>query len=204
MSQPTRAVFLDRDGTIIEDAGYLDRLDRVEIFPWSVDAIRLLNRAGFTVVVVSNQAGVARGLFDESVVGEVHRHLDARMAAGRARIDAYYYCPHHPEGTLAAYRQLCECRKPRPGMIRAAERDLGVDAARSFVVGDRWLDVEMGRSVGASTVLVRTGYGAREEQRPRPGLASDAVADNLIEAVAWILGSGNGTDPQRTGTDRSR
>jgi D-glycero-D-manno-heptose 1,7-bisphosphate phosphatase len=196
MSGQRRAVFLDRDGTIIEDAGYLDRIDRVEVFPWSTDSIRLLNKAGFAVVVVSNQPGIARGIFPESFVAEVHRHLDARMAAGKARIDAYYYCPHHPDGAVAAYRQVCECRKPRPGMIRAAERELGIDAARSFVVGDRWGDVGMGQAVGARTVLVRTGYGALEERNPRAGVRADAVVDNLAAAVAWILGTGNGRDPR--------
>jgi D-glycero-D-manno-heptose 1,7-bisphosphate phosphatase len=188
MSERHPAVFLDRDGTIIEDVGYLDRLANVDVFPWSVDAVRLLNRGGFTVVVVSNQAGVARGLYKEAFVGDVHRHLDARMAAGGARIDAYYYCPHHPDGSVAAYRQACGCRKPQPGMIRAAERDLGLDVARSFVVGDRWRDIALGRAVGARAVLVRTGYGSLEEPGAPEGLAPDAVVNNLAAAAAWILG----------------
>jgi D-glycero-D-manno-heptose 1,7-bisphosphate phosphatase len=181
-------VFLDRDGTLVEEVGYLDHLDRLRLFPYSVDAVRLLNRAGFKVVVVTNQAGVARGFFDESFVRDVQRDIDARMARGAARIDAWYYCPHHPDALVAAYRCACECRKPRPGMIRQAERDLGVDAAQSFVIGDRWLDVRLGRSVGARTVLVRTGYGATEAaQPPEDGVTADLVADNLMEAVGWVL-----------------
>jgi D-glycero-D-manno-heptose 1,7-bisphosphate phosphatase len=182
-----RAVFLDRDGTLVEEVGYLDRLERMALFPWSVDAVRLLNRGGFRVVVVSNQAGVARGMFGEDFVAEAHEHLAARMADGRARIDRFYHCPHHPDGTVERYRQACGCRKPAPGMILAAVADLGVDPRRSFVVGDRWLDVELGRAVGARTVLVRTGYGRREEGHPPEGVAADAVVDTLIEAVSWIL-----------------
>jgi D-glycero-D-manno-heptose 1,7-bisphosphate phosphatase len=181
------AVFLDRDGTVIEEVGYLNRLDRVSFFPWSVDAIRVLNQAGFFVAIVTNQAGVARGYFDEALVRDTHALIDRRLAAGRARVDAYYYCPHHPQGTVEALRRECDCRKPRPGMIHQAARDLGIDVAGSFVVGDRWLDVEMGRAAGTHTVLVRTGYGQNEERRPGEQVAADYVADNLMDAASWIL-----------------
>ena len=182
-----RAVFLDRDGTVIEEVGYLNRLDRVAFFPWSVDAIRVLNDAGLLVVVVTNQAGVARGYFDEALVCETHALIDRRLAAGRARVDAYYYCPHHPDGVVESLRLACECRKPRPGMMRQAARDLDIDIPGSFVVGDRWLDVEMGRAAGATAVLVRTGYGRNEERRPEGQAAADYVADNLMDAASWIL-----------------
>src|SRR3972149_4109448 len=130
------AVFRDRGGTLIEEVGYLDRLERLAFFPWSVDAVRLLNHAGFLVVVVTNQAGVARGMFEESFVGEAHRYMDETLKAGGARIDAYYHCPHHPDASVAAYRRVCECRKPAPGMLRRAEREIRADLARSLVVGD--------------------------------------------------------------------
>ena len=181
------AVFLDRDGTLLEEVGYLDRLERLAFFPWSIDAVRLLNRAGYLVVIVTNQAGVARGIFDESFIGQAHRHIDVTLAAGGARIDAYYYCPHHPEASIEAYRQQCDCRKPLPGMLRKAEGDLGVDLARSFVVGDRWLDIQLAEAVGAAGILVRTGYGRTEESRPRQGVRATAVVEDLIEAVGWIL-----------------
>ena len=174
---------------MIEDVGYLDALSRVAFYPWTVDAIRALNRAGLPVVVVTNQAGIARGLFSEAFVDETHRHIDARLAAAGARVDAYYYCPHHPEGTVAAYARGCECRKPGRGMIDRAAGDLGLDPARSFVVGDTWLDVQLGRAVGARAILVRTGMGAVEEMRPPDGVAADAVVDNLSAAVSWILSS---------------
>jgi histidinol-phosphate phosphatase family protein len=187
MMSQSPAVFLDRDGTLLEEVGYLDRLERLTIFPFSVDGVRLLNRAGFKVVVITNQAGVARGLVEEPFVGEAHSYLAGVFAEGGATIDGWYYCPHHPDAPIEAYRQQCECRKPRPGMIRRAERDLDLDLARSFVVGDRWLDVELARAVGARGVLVRTGYGASEERRPQPGIQADAVVDNLMAAVTWIL-----------------
>jgi D-glycero-D-manno-heptose 1,7-bisphosphate phosphatase len=181
------AAFLDRDGTIIEEVGYLDRIERVAFYPWTIDAVRALNRAGLRVVMVTNQSGVARGFFSEATVEEVHRHIASMLEAGGASIDAYYYCPHHPDGKVQAYAQRCECRKPGRGLVDRAQRELGVDPSRSFVVGDRWLDVALARTVGAQGVLVRTGYGRSEEARPPEGLIADAVADNLIEAVGWIL-----------------
>lgn len=187
----TAAVFLDRDGTMIEDVGYLDALSRVEFYPWTVDAIRMLNRAGLPVVVVTNQSGIARGMFSEAFVAETHRHMDARLAAGGARVDAYYYCPHHVDGRVPVYARACDCRKPGPGMIEQAARELGLDPARSFVVGDKWLDVQLARAVGARAILVRTGTGAEEERRPPNGVTADAVVDNLAAATAWILTSLN-------------
>ena len=181
-----RAVFLDRDGTLIEEVGYLERVERVFLYPWSIDAVRLLNRAGLRVVVVTNQAGVARGYFTEALVEEVHRHIDALFAAGGARIDGYYYCPHHPDGRVETYRRQCDCRKPGRGLVDRAARELGIDPARSFVVGDRWLDIEMAQAVGARSILVRTGYGVTDEER-RHDITADAIADNLVGATSWIL-----------------
>jgi D-glycero-D-manno-heptose 1,7-bisphosphate phosphatase len=181
------AVFLDRDGTLIEDIGYLRHVRDLALFPWTVDAVRALNQAGLPVVVITNQSGVGRGILTEAVVEQLHRHLSAVLDEGGARIDAYYYCPHHPEASVPAYRTRCDCRKPGRGMIDRASADLGLDPARSFVVGDKWLDVGAARAVGARGILVRTGYGATEEEEPPPDLKADMVADNLIEAVGWIL-----------------
>lgn len=183
----TRAVFLDRDGTIIEEAGYLDRLDRMVFFPYSVDAVRVLNRAGFTVVVITNQAGIARGIVEERFVAEAHEAISSRLAAGGARVDAYYYCPHYKTGVVEQYVRACECRKPQPGMLLQAARDLDIDLTRSFVVGDRWHDVAAAQAVGARGVLVRTGLGAREAASPDPGVNPAAVLDTLADASAWIL-----------------
>jgi D-glycero-D-manno-heptose 1,7-bisphosphate phosphatase len=181
------AVFLDRDGTLIEEVGYLDRPERVELYPWSVDAIRALNRAAIRVVLVSNQSGVARGFFTEDVVQRVHARIADLLRQGGAAIDAYYYCPNHPDGKVPAYARTCDCRKPGRALVDRAVREFGVDPARSFAVGDRWLDIGLARTVGARGLLVRTGYGVTEEQRPPEGLAADAVVDNLAGAVGWIL-----------------
>ena len=180
-------VFLDRDGTLIEEVGYLDRLERVAFFPWTIDTIRALNRVGLATVLISNQSGVARGFFTEDVVDDVHRHIAAMLAAGGARLDAYYYCPHHPDGKVPGYACVCECRKPNRGLVDRATRELGIDPARSFVVGDRWLDVGLARTIGGRGILVRTGYGATEERRPPQHLSADAVVDNLAGAASWIL-----------------
>jgi histidinol-phosphate phosphatase family protein len=180
-------VFLDRDGTIIEEVGYLNRLDRLAVFPWTVDAIRSLNAAGLAVVVVTNQAGVAQGYYEEGFVHDTHRHLDETVRAGRAQVDRYYYCPHHPTAKLEAYRQACECRKPGTGMLRQAAADLDLDLSRSYVVGDRWGDVELARAAGAKAVIVTTGYATGKEPRPEGAAVADHVADNLAGAAAWII-----------------
>ena len=182
-----RAVFLDRDGTLIEEVGYLDRPERVEFFPWTIDAVRVLNRAGLAVVLVSNQSGIARGFFTDAVVDQVHQRMADMLAAGGAHIDAYYYCPHHPEGSVAGLARVCECRKPARGLVDRAVAEFGVDPGRSFVVGDRWLDVGLARKVGAKAVLVRTGYGDSEERKPPADLTADVIVDNLIAASSWIL-----------------
>jgi D-glycero-D-manno-heptose 1,7-bisphosphate phosphatase len=176
------AVFLDRDGTICEEVGYLNHISRLLIFPWAAPSIRRLNDAGVPVIVVTNQSGVARGLFPESLVGEVHRSLSENLAASGARVDAYYYCTH----ILA---DGCDCRKPLPGLLDRAAREHAVDLTRSFVVGDRYADVAMAHAVGGRGVLVLSGYGRGEyelhgAQWPRQ---PDVVAEDLAKAVDYIL-----------------
>lgn len=181
------AVFLDRDGTLIEEAGYINRIDNLRLFPWSLEAVRLLNRAGFRVIVVTNQAGVARGYFNEDFVRRAHEHLADRIRAAGGEVQAFYHCPHHPDANVAEYRRTCECRKPGPGMFLQAARDHDLDLSRSFAVGDRWHDVQAAQKAGATAIMVRTGYGATELENPRPGLAPAAVTDSLIDATTWIL-----------------
>ena len=181
------AVFLDRDGTLIEARHYLDRLDLLELYPWTADAIRLLNRAGFATVVITNQSAVGRGIIEEAFLDEVHGAIDRKLALGGARIERYYHCPHHPEATIERYRQACRCRKPGPGLIEQACREMGLDPARSVMVGDRWLDVRSGRAAGTRTVLVRTGHGADEADAPPGDVDADAILNNLMEATGWIL-----------------
>jgi D-glycero-D-manno-heptose 1,7-bisphosphate phosphatase len=186
-----RAVFLDRDGTLVEERGYIDRLELLTVFPWTSDALRLLKRAGFAIVVATNQSGIGRGIIPEPFLHEVHRSLDARLAPGAAP-DAYYYCPHHPEAAIEALRVTCNCRKPAPGLIVRACREMHLDPHRSYMVGDRWRDVACGHAAGTRTVLVRTGYGAAEEQAAPAGARADAILNNLMEAVGWILRSSSG------------
>jgi D-glycero-D-manno-heptose 1,7-bisphosphate phosphatase len=172
---------------MIEDIGFLGSVSRLALFPWTVDAVRALNRAGLAVVVVTNQSGIARGFLTESAVEEIHREMSRRMEAGGARVEAYYYCPHHPDGTVEPYRRRCDCRKPAGGLIDRAASDLHLDPAGSFVVGDKWVDVGLARRIGARGILVRTGTGAAEEACPSPDVAADGVVDNLAAAASWIL-----------------
>ena len=181
-----RAVFVDRDGVLVEDVGFLDSIDRLRFFPWTIDTVRALNRAQLAVVVITNQSGIARAYFTEAFVEETHRYMSSRFADGGARVDAYYYCPHHPDGNVSPYARACDCRKPAPGLVVRAASDLGLDVARSFVVGDKWSDVQLARTAGARGILVRCGTGAAELRR-RPDLTADATADNLAAAASWIL-----------------
>ena len=184
---PRPAVFLDRDGTLIEDVGYVDRLERLRLFSWSIESVRLLRRAGYAVVVVTNQAGVARGMVREQTVLDVHELIQRRLADVGERIDGHYYCPHLPDAQVQAYRHVCSCHKPSPGMVGQAAKELDLNASRSIVVGDRWTDMQLARAVGAKAVLVKTGYGVSQLAEPPPGVAADAVVDNLLQAVGWIL-----------------
>jgi histidinol-phosphate phosphatase family protein len=172
---------------MIVDVGYLDRLERLSLFPYTIDAIRLLNRAGFKVVVVTSQAGVAHGSVTEEFLVEAHGVITQRVADAGGCIDAFYYCPHHPHAALEKYRTDCKCRKPKPGMILNAARDLSLDLARSFTVGDRWRDVEMGQTAGTKGVLVETGYGKTEALRRPAHVAPVPVVANLIDATSVIL-----------------
>jgi D-glycero-D-manno-heptose 1,7-bisphosphate phosphatase len=190
MNRP--AVFLDRDGTIIQERGYLERLEHLEIFPWSGDALRLLKRAGFATVVITNQSAIARGLIDEAFLNRVHRTIDARLASSGGGIDRYYFCPHFPKAAakIEQYQRACHCRKPAPGMIEQACREMGLDPTRSVTVGDRWSDVACGQAAGTRTVLIRSRQGLSEAHADPPaGVRADVILNNLMEAVGWILRS---------------
>nr|WP_246325306.1 HAD family hydrolase [Dissulfurirhabdus thermomarina] len=181
---------MDRDGTLVEDVHYLRRMEDLRLLPGAAGAVRRLNRAGWPVVVVTNQSGVARGYFAETFVEEVHRELDRRLAAEGARVDRWYYCPHHPEAGEGPYHRACRCRKPAPGMVERAAAELGLDPARSFVVGDGGVDLDLAAAVGARAVLVRTGQGRQTERRLAEGggLAGVHVAEDLAAAAEWICG----------------
>ncbi len=184
-------VFIDRDGTISEEVGYINHLSRFQIYPWSPQAIRNLNHRGLKVIVVTNQAGVARGYFTEDLVIQVHEKLRHELAESGAQLDAIYYCPHHPSVGDPPYRQDCNCRKPKPGMLYRAAQELNVNLARSFMVGDRYGDIELAHSVGAHSIFVLSGYGLGEyeQQRHNWKVQPEWVVKDLLEAARIVLDS---------------
>jgi D-glycero-D-manno-heptose 1,7-bisphosphate phosphatase len=183
-----RAVFLDRDGTINVDVGYPRSYDQIEIYPYSYDAVGKIQAAGFLAVITTNQSGIGRGLLTEDELREIHRKMAAAFASRGIRLDGIYYCPHYDRSDIPAFRQNCACRKPGTGMALRAAEDLGIDLSRSYVIGDKVEDVLFGLNIGAKPVLVRTGFGRAAEQSLREkGFRPAAVAENLLEAVDWIL-----------------
>ena len=187
-----RAIFLDRDGTINEEVGYIERLDRLVIIPAAFEAIRLINLNGFKAVVVTNQAGIAKGLFNEAFVMQTNERLQEFLGQKGAAIDAFYFCPHHPTEGVPPYRRVCGCRKPAPGLFYQAARDMDIDLDSSYMIGDRYRDMEAAHRAGMKGVLVKTGYGAdvlgnigpdQETPEARP----DHIAENILKAVHWIL-----------------
>ena len=187
-------VFLDRDGTVTEEVGYVNHPSRLNLLPGAAEGIAMLNRAGVPVLLATNQAGVARGYFTEDLVKRVLDRLASLLSAQGARLDAMYYCPHHPSVGPPPYRQACNCRKPRPGMLERGAADFGLDLGRCYVVGDKISDVYFAHSVGAKGVLALTGYGLgehiyqRQDWREQP----DFIAEDLAKAAGWILSDGGG------------
>lgn len=183
------AVFLDRDGTINEQMGYINHLSRFQLLPGAAAAVARLNAARVPVVVVTNQSGLARGYFPESLLDEVHAKMRRELAAAGAHLDGLYVCPHHPEAVREQFRERCECRKPQAGLFRRAAAELGLDLARSYMVGDRWSDLKAAAACGAKGILVLTGYGRGDLAYIGPGQAIQPhfVAEDLAAAVAWIL-----------------
>ncbi|HLZ18141.1 MAG TPA: HAD-IIIA family hydrolase [Smithellaceae bacterium] len=189
MEKKFRAVFLDRDGTLNEEVGYLDSAGKLQMIPEAFEAVRRINESGMKAVVVTNQAGVAKGLFSEKFVRDVNDRIQGLFIEYGAQIDRFYYCPHHPSEGVDPYRKICDCRKPEPGLLQQAAQDLDIDLARSYMIGDHLRDVETARRVGAKGILVTTGHGA--DQLKTSGITAanqpDYVAKNILEAVDWIL-----------------
>lgn len=185
-----KAVFLDRDGCVNVEANYIRDIAQFQLYPDSIVSIKRLNNAGYAVIVITNQAGVARGYMTEELVRDVNALMLKQVTEGGGKIDRVEYCPHHPEGVVKKYTMDCDCRKPRPGMIFRAGRVLGVDFSRSFVVGDKISDTELGPATGMKAILVRTGYGERELGKVNRGEATppDFTANGIAEAVDLILG----------------
>ena len=185
---PNGAVFLDRDGTIIREVGYLSRLDEIELLPGAAEAILKLNCQRIPVILITNQSGVARGKITEEFVKQSHLLLNRLLARKNAHIDDFFYCPHHPEVGNAQYRKICTCRKPAPGLLLQAAGKHSFDLERSFVIGDKLIDVKMAQEVNARGILVKTGYGNDElKLTETSGVSPDQVCSDISEAVDWIL-----------------
>lgn len=181
------AVFLDRDGTINEYVEYLGEPSKFKLLSRSAEAIKLLNKHGFKVIVTTNQAGVARGYFDEDTVKKIHLKMEKMLKKHSAVLDAIYYCPHHPDVGNSTYRKMCCCRKPEPGMIEQGARDFSIDLRRSYAVGDRIEDIIAGKKAGCTTILVLTGCGEQEKVKISSGKKPDIIANDLMDAVEWII-----------------
>lgn len=203
-----KTVFLDRDGTINEEVNYLHRPEDLKLLPRVAEAIRLWNLHGFRVVVVTNQAGIARGYYQEKDVEALHNYMNQILGEQNAKVDGFYYCPHHPQKGIGPYKIHCRCRKPETGMLEKANQDALVDKAHSYMIGDKWLDTQAGSRFGLRTVLVGTGYGkqlyeefcrnAQKSFQGSPLLQTetgsrdpehpmDYFADTLYDAALWTL-----------------
>jgi len=182
-------VFIDRDGTINEEAGYINHIDSFRIFDFVPQAIRLLNIHNILAIVVTNQGGIARNYFSEDLVKEIHEKMANDLSIKGAILDGIYYCPHYPKAKHPLYGIDCDCRKPKDGLIKQAFKDFQIDKNRMFVVGDKWTDVELGEKIGAKKILVKTGYGKGEilSNQNNP-LQPDIITENLLYAVYEILG----------------
>ncbi len=182
-------VFLDRDGTIIYEKDFLGDPGGVELLPSAAESVKRLNQAGYLVIIVSNQSGVARGYYDEAAVQRVNKRVTEVLEDAGAHIDAVYYCPHHAKASVPEYRKDCHCRKPNPGMGQKALQDHPIDPAQMIMIGDRAADIQFGKNLGCRTILVTTGYGRGERERIEDeGLsAPDFVASDLAAAVTWFL-----------------
>jgi len=182
-----RAVFFDRDGTLIDEVGYLRTAGQVRLKPGAADAVRRVKEAGLLAVVVTNQSGVARGLITTGDVERANERLQELLARQGARIDAFYYCPHLPTGTVPAYAKECECRKPKPGLLHRAAQDLDIDLTESFMVGDAARDLEAGRSARCHTIFVGDLSSMDAGTRGRLEALADATATGLIQAADYVL-----------------
>jgi D-glycero-D-manno-heptose 1,7-bisphosphate phosphatase len=184
-----RAVFIDRDGTISEEVGYINHSSRFRVFPYAAAAIKHLNENGWLAIVTTNQAGVARGYFSEDMVTTVHQKMMKELENSGAKLDAIYYCAHHPTVGEAPYRLDCDCRKPKPGLIFRAAQDFDINLTDSWMVGDRYSDIEVAGNAGVKSMFVLSGYGRGEWEHQRASWLRqpDSVAENLLEAVHLIV-----------------
>lgn len=197
------AVFLDRDGTLNREVHYLRRLRDLRLLPGSAAAVRKLDAAGFAVVVVTNQSGVARGLIAPETLDAIHRTIGERLARAGARLAGIYVCPHHPTAGQPPLRRRCRCRKPAPGLVERARRELGLDLRRSYTVGDTVADLGLAAATGTRAVLVRTGHGRTTEATLAPTARIAHVASNFRAAADWIIDDARKASAARPTVSRS-
>ena len=194
----TTAIFLDRDGTLIEEIGYLQRLEDIQIYPEAFEAVEKINQSGAQAIVITNQSAIARGLTTQEDLEQLHRLISGAFRQKGARIDAYYYCPHHPTEGTGIHTRTCDCRKPQPGLLLRAAQERQLDLDASHMIGDTRRDIEAGHRAGCQSLLVKTGYGQEEllllddEQASssssiNPLQRPDHVSISILEAVNWIL-----------------
>lgn len=179
VKKENEAVFVDRDNTISKDVPYCSRPEDFELLPMAADGIRLLNEHGFKVVIVTNQSGIARGFFTEETLERIHCKMMDELAKEKAHIDGIYYCPHHPDDD-------CECRKPKPALLLQAANDFNIDLRSSYVIGDSAMDIEMGKMVGCSTILINA-----EPESTHLKVQSDFTCTNLYAGAQWIISQAN-------------
>jgi D-glycero-D-manno-heptose 1,7-bisphosphate phosphatase len=185
---PQSAIFIDRDGTLNEDIGYVSSPEQLALYPWAGEAVRLINEAGIKAIVITNQSGIARGMYTEETLDAIHQKMIEELATQGAKLDGVYYCPHHPEIGQARYRIVCDCRKPKTGMLDRAAREHNIDLSRSFVIGDKASDINLALNAGARAALVLTGYGRETEARRDLFPCEPAfVAETLLDAARLIL-----------------
>jgi len=183
------AVFIDRDGTVNEQMGYINHISRFVMLPGAAEAIRLLNLHQYLAIIVSNQSGVARGYYPIGLVDEVHAHMRALMEKEGAFVDGIFFCPHYKRGSVPEYSIECDCRKPRTGLIEQASKAFEIEMDNSYVIGDRYSDIELAVRSGMKGILVTTGYGQGDIDYvfPRLSFKPAHIAGDLLHAVRWII-----------------
>jgi len=184
-----KTVFLDRDGTIIEEMGYINHFSRIKPLPEAIEAIKLFRDYGFRVIVLTNQAGVARGYFSEEALLEMNEYMLRQFDQQGATIDALYYCPHHPEGKIEQYRKDCDCRKPKTGMVKQAMKDLNFKLELAWIIGDRDSDIELANNLGIGSAYVLTGYGKGEYVKEKGLFKSKPrlIFNDVLQAAQTIV-----------------
>jgi len=189
----TKAVFIDRDGCLIKEYGYISTLSKIQFFKNSIKALKLLKQNKYKIIVVTNQSGVAYGYFPESFVREAHRYIAQKLKKSGLKIDGFYYCPHHKNAKIEKYKKNCKCRKPNTGMIIKAQKKFNIDLKKSYTMGDKLTDVKLGHNAGMKGILVLTGFGRWQRTLiNKEKIIPDYIAKDFLYAVKWIIKNNGG------------